>query len=475
MAKMRWIASFVALVVVVGSARAAEPEGSVPATQPGAVRARVKLGPWKERATRRLSDLTNFQPKAAPLDRFGGWKGERFKSTGFFYPQKIANRWWLIDPDGYRFLHIAVNGVRPGRLLGNDEPQKFRLSERAQKAFDTRFGSVDAWRDQSVKLLRSAGFNGTGSWSADSLLRTPTDRPVYTINLRLMSSYGAKRGGTFQTPGHTGYPNDCIFTFDPEFAADCEARIAAAVSKYKDDPYLLGYFSDNEMPFPKDSLDKYLKLPEKDAGRVEANRWIAAEKIDPKQITDEHRGAWLGHVADTYFGTVARALRKHDPNHLYLGSRLYGSEKRVEPLLKAAGKHLDVVSVNHYNVWTPGDEIKRLAKWSGRPILITEFYAKGNDSGLPNTEGAGWTVETQAERGAFYQNFTLGLLKTGDCVGWHWFNYMDNDPTDKGAGMSNQDANKGIVTATYEPYTTLLDAMGELNRSAYPLTVYFDR
>ena len=30
-----------------------------------------------------------------------------------------------------------------------------------------------------------------------------------------MSSYGKKRGGTFQKPGHTGYPNDCIFVFDP--------------------------------------------------------------------------------------------------------------------------------------------------------------------------------------------------------------------------------------------------------------------
>lgn len=34
------------------------------------------------------------------------------------------------------------------------------------------------------------------------------------------------------------------------------------------------------------------------------------------------------------------------------------------------------------------------------------------DSGMDNTSGAGWVVRTQAERGAFYQSFTLALLKS---------------------------------------------------------------
>jgi hypothetical protein len=46
---------------------------------------------------------------------------------------------------------------------------------------------------------------------------------------------------------------------------------------------------------------------------------------------------------------------------------------------------------------------------------------------LANITGAGWTVRTQKDRGRFYQNYTLGLLKQPGCVGWHWFKYMDND------------------------------------------------
>ena len=111
---------------------------------------------------------------------------------------------------------------------------------------------------------------------------------------------------------------------------------------------------------------------------------------------------------------------------------------------------------------------------SGKPILITEWYAKAVDSGMANTSGAGWLVKTQADRAAFYQNFTLGLLESRVCVGWHWFRYSDNDPAHKGADPSNLDANKGIVTSRYETYQALLDAMRDVNVRTFGLIRHFD-
>jgi hypothetical protein len=135
-----------------------------------------------------------------------------------------------------------------------------------------------------------------------------------------------------------------------------------------------------------------------------------------------------------------------------------------------------MVSVNLYHVWTP--DLERLAMWereSGRPFLITEWYAKGMDSGMANTTGAGWLVKTQQDRACFYQNFALALLQSKGCVGWHWFKYIDNDPTAAGVDPSNQDANKGIVNNRYVPYTPLLEAMKQLNQRAYSLAEYFSR
>jgi len=306
------------------------------------------------------------------------------------------------------------------------------------------------------------------------LLPHAPQRLAYCPIWNFMSSYGRQRGGTFQQPGHTGYPGDCIFVFDPEFATFCDEH-ARQLAATKDDPWLLGHFSDNEMPFPRDSLERYLKLPEGDAGRREAERWVKQRGVGAKP-TDAEREAWRGHVADTYYRTVGAAIRKHDPNHLYLGSRFYGSEKTSHAVFAAAGKHLDVVSVNVYGVWTPSQDNFRLwSAWSGRPLLVTEWYAKGADSGMKNLSGAGWTVPTQRDRGAYYQNFALGLLETQVCVGWHWFKYMDNDPSDTKADPSNENSNKGIVTAGFEPWRELLAAMTELNRVVYPLVSYFDR
>jgi len=141
----------------------------------------------------------------------------------------------------------------------------------------------------------------------------------------------------------------------------------------------------------------------------------------------------------------------------------------MKSLFKAAADHLDIISINWYWQWTPDDEkMENWKQWSGRPFIITEFYAKGMDSGMGNTSGAGWVVKTQRERGYFYQNFALGLLKQPNCVGWHWHRYMDNDP-DAGEDPSNVDSNKGIVTCRYDLHEDLVSEMKLLNAAVYHL------
>jgi hypothetical protein len=169
------------------------------------------------------------------------------------------------------------------------------------------------------------------------------------------------------------------------------------------------------------------------------------------------------------------ALRKHDPRHLCLGSRLHGVSLRSAGILRAAGRHLDVIAMNVYGQWSVASELLDLWRTEARkPFLVTEFYAKGSDAGFPNTTGAGWVVPTQRDRGLFYQNFTLSALESRLCVGWHWFKYMDNDPEDLTTDPSNRDSNKGIVTVTYAPYAPLLKEMEALNRDVYALVDYFD-
>jgi hypothetical protein len=84
-------------------------------------------------------------------------------------------------------------------------------------------------------------------------------------------------------------------------------------------------------------------------------------------------------------------------------------------------------------------------------------------------------VKTQEDRGRFYQNFCLGLLRSRGCVGWHYFKYQDNDPENLKTDPSNRDSNKGIVTNRFEEYPPFLKLMRELNDNVYGLVNYYDQ
>ena len=159
---------------------------------------------------------------------------------------------------------------------------------------------------------------------------------------------------------------------------------------------------------------------------------------------------------------------------MYLGCR-YTSQQLVEPaLFRAIGSYADAVSINYYSDWVP--DAASMSMWereAAKPFMITEFYVKAEDSGLPNHTGAGWLVHSQLDRGIFYQNFVLTLLESGKCVGWHWFKYQDNDPLDPHAELSNLDSNKGIVNYKYEVYGPLLEQMRNLNLRIYQVADYF--
>ncbi|WP_431200399.1 hypothetical protein ACRQ5D_21850 [Mucilaginibacter sp. P25] len=176
---------------------------------------------------------------------------------------------------------------------------------------------------------------------------------------------------------------------------------------------------------------------------------------------------------------VTAALKKYDPNHMYLGCR-FNQQDRQElsnpEIFKVAGKYMDVISINHYRKWEPDSaQMADWEKWSGKPFLITEWYVKAQDSGLANNGGAGWIVKTQQDRGYFYENFALSLIKSKSCVGWHWFTYQDNDPDNLKTDLSNRDSNKGIVDSDYEYYNPLVQQIKELNKQVFNLVQYFDK
>jgi hypothetical protein len=413
---------------------------------------------YKAYPTVTLDDTGLVPPhEATVLSQYGGDKVVKHETTGYFRTHFDGHKWVMVDPEGYEWIQIGMNSVR------------MNPTAKGQQALQEKFGTPETWAKATIHQLRELGFNMLANWSdvpeAEFIPKMP-----YVVELGVMQEFGKSLGIAEMGYGHHKYLGDVMPVFHPDFPAFCLQLIKERCTPIRDDPWLVGYFSDNELPLTIDVLDKYLDLPDDNVNREATLEWLARRNIslNSSDLDDDIRLQFLEHVVRTYFQIVSTALDVVDPNHLLMGCRFLGRDQHLPALWKGAAEHVDVISLNLYKVWTPQMEMMdRWVRLSGKPFFITEWYSKSMDTGMPNTGGAGWLVKTQADRAMFYENFTLGLLQHPGCVGWHYFKYMDNDPDNEMADASNQDANKGYVSNRYEPYTELTEAMARINRNVY--------
>lgn len=425
----------------------------------------IRYAPWKRYATQTLDQLPAkaVSGKRPRYSRYGGDARHQLGATGFFRTQRDGQRWWIVDPSGAAYLTVAINSVRPGKSPNN------------QKAFAATFGNAANWADAVADLLEDNHFNGTGSWSELDPIRAynaqaPKEPIVYCTQLNFLT--------TFAQVKNRRQVNILAWVFEPDFPTFCSTHAAKITSTYRNDPNLLGHFSDNELPFSAKNVVEIWETTQSDDAAHRAIADFLQEKgvSNPKALSQADSEDFLGKITALYYQHVSKALKLHDPNHLYLGSRLHASAKNVAAVFRQGVEpYVDVVSINYYGYWQPSAKhLTEWAKWTTKPFFITEFYTKGDDVGMKNESGAGWLVRTQADRGNHYQNFCLQLLKNPQCVGWHWFRYQDNDPNDTSADPSNQDSNKGVVNTAYAVYAPLAEKMRALNRQKYRLVHFFD-
>ena len=437
------------------------------------------------RTYKTMDDLGKYTDYDAPqqFDEFGGLMDEsrRQEATGFFYSKKIGDRWWFIDPKGYP-CHVRCMHAVYHCYLG---------SPNQTNAAVVRYGSLQGWAEKTADLLKNEWhFNIADTSFSDGLgeLRLPRQSGVAGF----AGAYGRVVGSNCSNGGSTRFSeNNTMNVFDPDFIPFCDER-AAVLDANKDNPWILGYTSDNELPMEVNMLSNYLSLNRTKEinyySYAAAWTWLChmTGKEQPQQedVTAEILELFRGFVWDRYYYVSSKAMRKHDPNHMLLGTRFLTSVRHAEWVLRFASLYLDCMTINWYGQWQPdADDLVMLCERADLPIQITEFYTKAMDSGLANTRGAGWMVATQQDRAYFYQNFTLRVLECKNMVGWHWHQYIDDDPapeviykpgTTVWWDQSNIDANKGIVNSGHKPYEELVTAMAEINKNVYRLIDHFD-
>jgi len=392
------------------------------------------------------------------FNRYGHDSRLKTTATGFFYTKKMNGRWWLIDPDGYAGINMAVTSLPD-------------LAE------------ADA--NAAFEVIRKNGFNGTGNFLGKENMTKVyfsdkrSDKLAYTRRRNFFQNYRIERQKTYQTPTVVkNNPENYVTVFDPEFESFADG-FAAVFANYKNERDLLGYFSDNEINFTEDQLKLFLSnLPATDPNYLEAMSFIQSKGLTKEYVLNNYnslpdlKNEFLTLIMERYYSIVVGSIKKYDPNHLYLGTRLHGKSRDSEVCVTTASKWCDIVSVNYYNYVFPSDQICSPTKWGrwlqqyDKPCMITEFYAKAYNTTYPDQSGAGFYTDDQAGRGIFYQSSCLDVLKSKYYVGWHYFRWQDDLPP--------KFSNKGMVDPGNKEYTEMTAYMEELNRQVYHLIDYYD-
>lgn len=427
---------------------------------------KIQYSDWKTFTSHTVETIKGFKPvKENRISKYGGDETIKRTATGFFRTEKVNGRWLVIDPEGHPFIVAAINSFRQGKSPNNE------------KSFIEKFGSVEKWVSASIQSFQQLGFNTSGSWSEiEPIIQFNKNNKnpfAYTTQLSLLSGYA--RVAIKQNPDRKN-ASILSFIFDDEFSVYCNEQ-TMKLEVTKNDANLLGHFSDNEIAFMHTEFKEILSVSNKsDKCYQAAKQWMISKGVDETTISRDQKEEFIGMITGIYYKIVSTAIKKHDPNHLYIGSRLHSSAKNNKYIFASSEPYIDILSINYYGYWQPQQkDMLDWEKWSSKPFFITEFYTKAEDSGMPNISGAGWLVKTQTDRGIHYQNFAIELLKAKNCVGWHWFRYQDNDPNDLSADPSNNDSNKGIVNTQYQVYEKLAEKMKNINDNKYSLIKHFDR
>lgn len=383
--------------------------------------------------------------------------------------------WWFQGPEGERFYSIGINNVTP-------EPYQPRAGTSYYMPVPGEFkGDTSAWATSVGKLLTDHGFNTLGAWSFAGF---PAGSRLHATPVLYVVQHEGTR---------------CLSPLRPDFEEFVLSNVKEAIQKLPDRSSIIGVFLDNEMPWYGKSgwddlptytlLEQAIELPETDIRHIAAVNFLKLRHADPAAISKAYRRtvsdwrdinveflrgcsvpaamddrqAFTEMLANRFYEVTTRIVRKEIPDTLILGTRIPGNAP--DSVIRACGRHCEVMSVNQY-VGEGKADVNALTRFwvlgGNKPIMHTEFSwrARQNSSGDPNTRGAGTVLETQAERGARYSGLVSDIATIPYVIASHWFEFADQSPQGR---FDGEDSNYGVVDIHNKPYTELLSAMKATN------------
>src|SRR5215469_5458130 len=168
------------------------------------------------------------------------------ETTAPFSIRQQGETSWLAKPDGEKFFSLGVCVVNQG-----ETPAQCNSNNPAYAALQS-YENSNRWAEATLKRLQSWRFTTVGGWSDFSALRQCRDAKVAFIPVLAV---GMSCGAPW------------VDMWDTNVIARMHQIARQKILPLRDDPRLLGYYSDNEMGWWNASLLKMTLQQSADSGQ----------------------------------------------------------------------------------------------------------------------------------------------------------------------------------------------------------------
>jgi hypothetical protein len=432
--------------------------------------------------------------------------------TGYFSKIKKDGRWYLLDPEGCAFFSAGptcINVLPDCRIDGlekncdwlpaRDDPvYQDMYTDRSWPEFDPDrrrkcrvfsfmkanlykiFGKDwhEKWNIMISRQLKANGLNTIANWSDQDLLgKIPMP---YVTHLE---RFPETKISIFRD-----FPD----VLSHEYKEDAE-RCAKFLSKYKNDPYMIGYFLRNEpmWAFVNNLIiaEEVLRNPAKTACKEKLVEFLKKKYGNTQSFSEAWKRGFnnfndlykplanasrLSEAAESdlrafsrimleaYVAIPSVACRRAAPHHMNLGMRWAWIS---DPDIVTGWENFDVFSINcYFEDPTPAlDNVQKLGV--DLPVMIGEFHFGALDLGLTST-GLKGTLN-QKERGKAYRYYCEKVAAHPYGAGCHWFQCFDQFPLGR---FDGENYNIGLFDVCCLPNKEMMDAIRRTGETLYQVS-----
>lgn len=455
---------------------------------------------------------------------YGGYRKLRFDKTGHFHTHFDGNRWWLVDPDGCAFLsngicygtrmgvHGVVTGVeglfewipeksdptfRDAWTTADNIPEFVKrngaeigktrtLFNFARANMIRAFGESwwEKWVDITVSRLKKWGFN-----TISVCVNNYFDEDVYGFLKRAKIPYTWTLKSFPKTKNmiFRDFPD----VFSLEYRQLCE-EFAKQLEPLSDDPYMIGYFINNEpewlvasnvniaerllvSPLPLESKKELIRFLQDKYPSVEAfNRaWqfdihdfeellqpVAEDRLELPGIKEDLE-QFRDVLIDAYNQIPNAAVKHYAPHNLCLGMRY------------AAVREEDLAGTEYYDAWSFNcyrkdnrKDLELARSHSKTPFMIGEWQYGSSDT--CHLCSALVTCSDEIQRGMASSNYIKHAFSNPQLVGAHYFEYNDQPILGRFDGEAMP---HGLISVTNLPHEECLKYFIEANQKLYDIAL----